>query len=337
PPGTFGSYLLHQAAREAGRRSQCANHMKQLSLGCMNYEGTHKFFPSGGWGWRWVGDADRSVGAEQPGSWLYNILPFVEEQALYDMPSDGQSDLLGESQLIGARQMVYEPAPAVFHCPSRRPAITYKIEAHHPDIAVNAKRNEEAGDFYVGAADYAANAGDGIYLDADAGGAPNWAQGKSKTGRALYRRYMDTLGLQTIPSSGAQSWICTGIMFQESEVGLGHISDGASKTYLLGERYLNPLNYFRDLVNDDGSSTVEGGDDWGWAWGYCDDNSRSGKKLPLADFPNVSDKEIFGSAHAGGWHVAFCDGSVQAISYDIDLLVHQNNANRRDSGETKTR
>src|ERR1700741_4299433 len=84
-----------QAAREAARRTECVNDWKQLSIGCMNHEDQVKFYPSGGWGNRWVGDADRGLGADQPGSWYYGILPFIEEQALHDMPSDGNPDALG--------------------------------------------------------------------------------------------------------------------------------------------------------------------------------------------------------------------------------------------------
>lgn len=329
-----------QAAREAARRAQCINHLKQLALACNNQESAQKFFPSGGWGWRWVGDADRGSGAEQPGSWLYNVLPFIEEQALHDMPKDGKPDVVSlgspnDPQLVGARNMVMSLPPAMFHCPSRRPVALYKIEAHHPEIAVNAKKNDTGTDYYVGAADYAANTGDGSYLEAASGGVPTWAEGKSESGRALYRLYMDNIGLQTNPNSGNKKWLCTGVIFQESEVGIKHIIDGASKTYLIGERNIDALNYDRNKGTPNGDSSVDGSDSWGWAWGFCYDNQRSGLNPPLVDYPDVSVKDAFGSAHKGGWHAAFCDGHVESISYDIDLLVHQNNANRRDSGRTK--
>src|SRR5204863_4584619 len=45
-----------QAAREAARRTQCTNQLKQLATGCMNHESTMKYYPTGGWGWDWVGD-----------------------------------------------------------------------------------------------------------------------------------------------------------------------------------------------------------------------------------------------------------------------------------------
>ncbi len=74
-----------QAAREAARRSQCVNNLKQMSLGWLNHVDANRFMPTGGWGWSWTGDPDRGFGLSQPGGWTYNILPFIEETNLHDL------------------------------------------------------------------------------------------------------------------------------------------------------------------------------------------------------------------------------------------------------------
>ena len=76
-----------QAAREAARQVQCRNNLKQLALGCLNHEEVYQRFPTGGWGFAWTGDADRGTDWRQPGGWIYNILPYIEQQALQ---SDGR-------------------------------------------------------------------------------------------------------------------------------------------------------------------------------------------------------------------------------------------------------
>src|SRR5258707_4712943 len=71
-----------QAAREAGRRVQCSNNLKQIALGLHSYHDSHNAFPAGGYG---LGMGNLAA-ANQPGalakrvvSWGTAILPFVDQ------------------------------------------------------------------------------------------------------------------------------------------------------------------------------------------------------------------------------------------------------------------
>ncbi|MCC7086663.1 MAG: DUF1559 domain-containing protein [Pirellulales bacterium] len=66
-----------QAAREAARRSQCANHLKQIGLGILNYDSANKSFPVGGI------TEGHCCGTRSKTSWAILILPFIEETALF--------------------------------------------------------------------------------------------------------------------------------------------------------------------------------------------------------------------------------------------------------------
>ena len=68
-----------QAAREAARRIQCGNNMKQIGLALHNYHSTHRIFPPG-----WVEAGPDGTIAPNLFGWGAHILPFGEQKALYD-------------------------------------------------------------------------------------------------------------------------------------------------------------------------------------------------------------------------------------------------------------
>src|SRR5208282_2151046 len=74
-----------QSARESGRRAQCLNNLHQMAAGCLALESKFQHLPGGGWGCAWTGEPDRGYGAQQPGGWHYNILPFIDQTDLHDL------------------------------------------------------------------------------------------------------------------------------------------------------------------------------------------------------------------------------------------------------------
>ncbi len=89
-----------QAAREAARRMSCGNNFKQIGLGLHNYHAAYNQFPQhyggtsyGTWGPAKV--ADRMPGNARELSYLVGILPFVEQQALWEQISSPMVDTAG--------------------------------------------------------------------------------------------------------------------------------------------------------------------------------------------------------------------------------------------------
>ena len=78
-----------QAAREAARRMQCTNHIKQWALSIHNFHSTYNRIPHNGWdpfwckGFRWKGNPNRRLHGCDAYSWRTLLLPFVEQQALH--------------------------------------------------------------------------------------------------------------------------------------------------------------------------------------------------------------------------------------------------------------
>ena len=107
-----------------------------------------------------------------------------------------------------------------------------------------------------------------------------------------------------------------GIIFARSEITVGEVRDGTTNTYLLGEKYLATDRYE--------SCTNDGQDNESALIGTDHDILRCVQNQPMQDRPNYDiGSGRFGSAHAGSFGMAMCDGSAQRISYSVDLATHQ--------------
>ncbi len=319
-----------QAARELARRQQCSNNLKQLALAALNHHEVAGHFPTGGWGWWWVGDPDRGFSNEQPGGWVFNLMPFTEENSRYQAASDGDPEKITPKQLEAIRTIVVNPIPLI-DCPSRRASQVLPKPVDGTFIAHNSAPNPATANI-AGRTDYATNAGDRnwTYTATMPGGAslPGGTQQNYDLGKNfawLWSPQGTPRNLQppTAPKHKATN-LLTGVSFQHSEVGIKHVTDGTSRTYLIGERYLDPVDY--DTGRD-------GADNETWCTGFNNDNFRCAFELPQQDRPGVKyTNNLFGSVHPVGWFVSWCDGHVELVSYDIDLQVHRGNANRADDG-----
>jgi prepilin-type N-terminal cleavage/methylation domain-containing protein len=285
-----------QAAREAARRLQCSNHLKQMALACVLHEQAQRFFPSSGWGWGWVGDPDRGFDKRQPGGWIYNILPYIEQQVLHDM---GAGETPGQKR-VDVTGVTATPLSFV-NCPSRRRPILYPatlgFNAYNADNVPAQPHN-----------DYAISAGDRNCHGMHPGPA-TLAEGDSPS-----YAWNPPYGLLTDS---------TGVSFLRSEVKLNSVTDGASATYLIGEKYLNPDNYDTGVDPSDNLSAYQGYD--------IDINRWVALAVPpMQDRPGMDDYYRFGSAHADHFNMALCDGSVRTIDYSIDPEIHRRLGNRMD-------
>jgi prepilin-type N-terminal cleavage/methylation domain-containing protein/prepilin-type processing-associated H-X9-DG protein len=329
-----------QAAREAARQAECKNHLKQIALAFQHHEQVVGWYPTGGWGGMWTGDADLGSGQQQPGGWIYNILPYLELQPLHDMGAG----LPPTEKTVAHNQRVATPL-TLFACPTRRPLVALPWTRGGPTANFGTPT-------LVGRTDYAANGGD-VCLGDDctfgmkvttmknppsqlqwtmSHGIPDYGPATLADGGVLpatdtqlrYAQY--TFGLYAQYNSG--------IVTRGSTVRLSDIVDGTSYTYLAGEKYVGPDWYMTGTMDGDDSAALTGFEDDHERW-VADLNSYGTTQViqygpPLQDTPGVPSQLIFGGPHNNGLYMAFCDGSVQLISYGINQETHRRMGNRRD-------
>jgi type II secretory pathway pseudopilin PulG len=304
--GVLAGLLLPavQMAREAGRRTQCVNNLKQIGQGVQNYVDTNRRLPPGGWH-SWAGDLNGPPGTnwyipgnmpaveDIPVGWAVQILPFIEEGNVLNDPNWDN--------------VKHQTIPLYF-CPSRRGPTINSSPA-------------DAG-YLNGMMDYASATPSIEANDIVA----YWDFWKGE----IWNKVPDQLYLGMIIRTGSCPLI-----------GYNDVKDGASKTLLISEKFLPLDNYDGTGPSWDGLIRKFEGDDRGWTDGWDFDIVRSTGLPPKQDYaipaneynqPSIRWQEriTFGSAHSAGIQAVFGDNSVRTISYDIDRDVFNKLGNRND-------
>ena len=289
-----------QAAREAARQMQCKNNLKQMALACLTHEHANGFLPSNGWGPPFAGEPTRGFAERQPGGWQYNILPYMEQIALHEMGADGNRLAMTHSMAVPL---------STYNCPTRRPSIAYP----YVQTSVNYWVNLTVQPTKCARSDYASSSGD--------------VDNESPVYPCTALPACDAIPATTWATfAGARD---TGVIFIRSKVKMAWITDGTSNTYLAGEKYCDPDNYANGLDpwDDQGWNIGRDWDNTRWAgyngnWGNTQWTGNSAPFQPFQDTPGLGQGGAFGSAHASGFQMAFCDGSVHMMSYSIDPDIH---------------
>lgn len=336
-----------QAAREAARRSQCQNNLKQLGLGSLNHESTYGFYPTGGWSFDWGPDPNRGFGEDQPAGWMYGLLPFIEQQNLRNL---GSGTTIGSAAHRDAMTTLFQTNVSAYRCPSRGgaplPLSVWNATVKNVGSWVRSLTSTTG----VMRGDYAASSGTSFVWDGAEwfGSAPSALNGDYTAVDEFIDRKMSQLPTDSCdPVAGGFAGLLyrrcqNGVIFVRSEISINRIEDGTTNTYLIGERYMQPVEY-----NGAGSSAEAGyslssnqaaysGYEWDnqrKAWNtdpFVEAANLAELRQPRADTDNFESTSIFGSAHPGVFHMVYCDGSVRAINYDVDKFVHSYSANRLD-------
>jgi prepilin-type N-terminal cleavage/methylation domain-containing protein len=327
-----------QAAREAARRTDCKNRLKQMGLALQNHVSALNVFPTGGAGvYPRIEDyvsGGRPFGPDKQGlNWCYQLLPYLEQ---------------GSIQGLITQEQLQAQSIALYVCPSRRSPADASVV------------NANLGDQRVFLVDYAA----AHPCTDDCAGGPscgtivkyNPAESVPLTREAYQKNQLSFWGgkLGEVASLAAKddqvydgvivrsSWDNFNKVFRNTPrpVNFAQITDGTSHTFVLGEKYLRS-----DLVGGGSKS-----DDKGWIDGWDPDAIRSTCFQPYNDSDGAGyqfqplnapsdlfgmDRDVyyFGSAHPGGFNGIFADASIRSMNYDIDVVV-LNSLGTRDRDES---
>lgn len=355
-----------QAAREAARRTQCVNQVKNMGLAAQNFYDTYNQFPTGGNSpgaqiQDYLSDSLNNTGTptgspngpQQQGLGVFfQLLPYLEENAVAGLNS--QAAMRGVS--VG-----------LYNCPSRRSA-TFNSQNDLQLIDYAGVIGAPARSEYPNQADFDAfvdapeddiallhRATWGCKFGPCVGQLPGQAfvrNARSNLDQIDWVQYRGVIQRSDVSIAGSppnQEYRSAGFALKMT---FAKITDGASKTMVFTEKWLPSI-----FDGNPPGGLSRAVDDFGWADAYDCNNMRSTGLTPRPDSdispaPGVtpvagSDLEqliayfrggacdslfdwVIGSSHPGGFVSGFADGSTKLINYDVDVETLNQLGHRHD-------
>ena len=292
-----------QAVREAARRTQCLNNLKQLGLASLNYESAHGVFPPGSKG---------DLSQQWDTNWMGFALPFMEQVTMANNLDYSQSFHPGQSATNDSwLSMGY--LPSYMTCPSSpMPRDNTELELTNPAFYNPTTRFRGIGD-YTGIS--------GAYFDGLQAVSPE-------------------VVLVSFQEEGY--FASNGVFHPNSKVGFGGITDGSSNVLLIGEQsdFLQDAATGEDLDYRSGrhwgsfiGANREDIPEAGSSWASGGNNRRAylvsvirhpinapfaaGQGMTVRGGPN----NPLTTAHTGTAGVVRCDGSTHSLSVDTELTT----------------
>jgi len=268
-----------QQAREAARRSQCLNNLKQIGLAMHNYHDTHLAFSPG-----WIGADPVTRAHDIEGlngfGWGTMVLPYLEQGNLFSQ-FDFRYSIIDSTSSVPGNFTLLPTRLAVFQCPSDPHPEEWEIEPEGGGAAIAS----------LGIANYV-----GLFGYQYVGPLPD-----ADDERDLH------VCEELAPG---QQCVGDGILFHNSKITIGHITDGTSNTIMVGERASQVGAAAEPFYST-------------WTGVIPEGEEAFARILGSADHvPNVGEHaEDFSSKHTGGAHFILGDGHAKFVSENVDLNV----------------
>ncbi|MDZ4686123.1 MAG: DUF1559 domain-containing protein [Planctomycetaceae bacterium] len=281
-----------QQAREAARRTQCRNNLKQLGLALHNYHDTMNRFPPG-YVMQFTATADSDLNGNW--SWATYLLPYIDQAPLYNKLNPGnQTMAVCVADIAGGCRAGLQTPLAAFRCPS--------------DTGPQLNDGPQPPDL-------PAPSTNGYRINGVATSTSNYMGSNAS-------RSLRNLAGPLTAMGGVQ--FANGAFWQNSNCAIRDVTDGMSNTILIGERAYNFKGvkiYAGTIFGIRGASQAVGDNNRGMMMTHaCGLSLMNSTSSPVAgDF-----RRNYSSQHVGGAHFLLGDGAVRFISENIDNNIGTN-------------